>query len=202
MKRLNIVLGILAAIVVIVGAIVGLAAAIYRHPEPSRSTATATTNHTSTATQTEVISPTPWPPVTLTVSSNVQDGVRFTVSANAPASATYELTFVSGAYSPWASDNSSGFQGWETLIVIYKDGPVQFGPTKYGYFEPINAAANLGSGNFSSSETDASDSALGQTPVSITLEPGDYLTLAAFDQEGQYGDNRGSITVSITLEGS
>jgi hypothetical protein len=135
----------------------------------------------------------------LTVAGSASASVRFPV----PATGRYEVAITSGAYSPWPDDSVRQGQ-WRTLIDLYVDS-VSWDVTGYGAGGNLTPSVKARIG-FVGCDTDldnqAAAAACGQgSATDIPLEAGHALVLMPVDVQGQYGENRGAVTLTIRYLG-
>jgi hypothetical protein len=115
----------------------------------------------------------------------------------APESGIYRFTIVSGAVSPYPSDDISGMY-WDHVLHIFNNSPIRWeipdgvsgrmGPG-FDYY--------LGDGVMYSSSNAAETAGIGKY-VTIPMDVGKYVILITPDVEGEYYNDRGGITVSIS----
>lgn len=132
----------------------------------------------------------------LLIPSYQESGVRF----DAPRNGTYTISFIGGAYSPYANENGNDNK-WRTILQIYKNRDIEWGK-RLTFTEPINSDFHLGdfeTGNPTEAEAEARAKG---TYINLTLNKGDYLIIVAVDQKGAYlfeGRNRGNLYLQIIL---
>ena len=122
-----------------------------------------------------------------------ENGVRIDISA----SGIYKVEYLNDAYSPWPNEQSEGYRGWTTIVRIYRNRPVEWGPTDYGLTGPINHDDYLSPGGYFLDKAQAISSATGDSRT-FRLQAGDYLVFVPLDEKGRYTDNQGKIDIGIT----
>jgi hypothetical protein len=141
----------------------------------------------------------PTPEVTtevISVWSTDDGGVEVPISQ----SGMYEISYLSGAYTPWPNEQAEGYRGWTNIIYIYINKPVTWGITEYGLPGPVSYDRYLGPGGYYIDPDEAAGVALGERRT-LRLDEGDFLTLVVLDEQERYEDNQGDIDVGIKYLG-
>ena len=119
----------------------------------------------------------------------------------APESGLYRFTIVSGAFSPYPTDDPAEYPEyppyWANNIHILNNTPVRWvhltDPDRWG----ADFDYYLGDGVKYPSSIAAETAGIGKK-VTIPMDANKYVTLICPDTQGQYSDNRGGMTVSVT----
>jgi len=146
----------------------------------------------------------------LTVSGIDSDGVNWT----APRDGLYEISFISGAYSGWATEadcnqTDHAEEGcWKTRIMIYDACEINWimkPSVTDNMSEPGEEDYSIGTDAWGQTAEDAEDATLrrNSNPVTLSLNEGACLAFIAVDgkdldtEYSAYDDNRGEVKVQI-----
>jgi flagellar basal body-associated protein FliL len=152
-------------------------------------TLTRTFTPTLIPTQTNTLFPTSIPKQ-IFISSTVE-GTRFVVEANG----THHFIIASGSIQncpPGADSTNPNCGTWATRLLVYKNKSIVWNPN------PASADYTLGIGRSSTTPGEAEKNGVGSY-IDIQLNKGDYVIIVADDSRGDFGDNGGSINVSVSI---